>query len=91
MIESDCTEVAYVLITNRYDWAVHAEDFIARRTRLPFLNKAAATEAVPIVVKLMAKELKWDRRRQKEEENRCYEFLKSFGGPQPVEDAAASK
>ena len=51
----------------RYEWAVQADDMIARRTRLAFLNKDKAIAAIPRVVELMAKELKWDVAKQKSE------------------------
>jgi glycerol-3-phosphate dehydrogenase len=64
---------------------MHAEDIIARRTRLAFLNKAAAIEAIPVVVQIMGKELKWDKTRQKEEIVRCISYMKHFGGPDPAD------
>jgi glycerol-3-phosphate dehydrogenase len=58
---------AEVLYAVRYEWAVYADDVIARRTRLAFLNKNAALRAIPRVVELMAGELGWDEDRQQEE------------------------
>ena len=38
---------AEVIYAARYEWAVRADDIIARRTRLAFLNKDAALAAIP--------------------------------------------
>ena len=73
-------EVVYAV---RYEWARRAEDIIARRTRLAFLNKVDAINAIPIVVDLMGEELNWSTSRKKEEINRCTEFMTHFGGPVP--------
>lgn len=43
------------------EYALTAVDMIARRMRIAFLNRRAAHEALPKVVKLMAKELKWNK------------------------------
>ncbi len=56
-----------MLYAVRHEWAVYADDVIARRTRLAFLNKNAALRAIPRVVELMAQELGWDEDRQYEE------------------------
>ena len=36
-------------------------DFLARRTRLAFLNAQAAADAIPKIADIMAKELKWSK------------------------------
>lgn len=51
------SEVRYAV---RYEYACHAKDFIARRTRLAFLNVQAARECLPRVAEIMAEELGWD-------------------------------
>ena len=43
---------AEVIYAARYEWAVQADDIIARRTRLAFLNKDAAIAAIPRCVAL---------------------------------------
>ena len=58
---------AEVIYAVRHEWAVYADDIIARRTRLAFLNKNAALRSIPRVVELMAPELGWDEDRQLEE------------------------
>jgi glycerol-3-phosphate dehydrogenase len=75
---------AEVVFGVRYDWVMRPEDFLARRTRLAFLNKDAALRAIPRVVQLMARELKWNRARQSAEIQRCVEFMRHFGGSKPV-------
>lgn len=74
---------AEVVYAARCEYAQHAEDIIARRTRLAFLNKEAAVAAVPRVVQLMAGELCWDEEQQQREGRQCLEFLDHFGGPTP--------
>lgn len=57
------------------EYAVRAVDFLARRTRLAFLNAVAAQEALPHVIEIMAKELNWDSRKRKEETQHAQAFL----------------
>jgi glycerol-3-phosphate dehydrogenase len=73
-----------VIYAARHEWALYADDIIARRTRLAFLNKNAALQAIPRVVDLMAGELGWDEDRQREETRRCLEYMRHFGGPTPA-------
>ena len=58
------------------EYARTAVDVLARRTRLSFLNVLAADEALPRIIKIMAKELKWNEQREKVG-NRldCHSFL----------------
>ena len=81
---------AEVIFAARYDWAMHANDFIARRTRLAFIDKTAAVNAIDRVVELMANELKWDKNRCDAEKEHCYEYLQHFGGPEPLQEGIAS-
>lgn len=74
---------AEVVFGVRHDWVVRPEDFLARRSRLAYLNKEAAMRAIPRVVQLMTRELKWDRARQSAEMQRCVEFMRHFGGSKP--------
>jgi glycerol-3-phosphate dehydrogenase len=53
-----------VLYAVRHEYAQTAVDVLARRTRLAFLNAQAALEALPKVIDIMSRELKWDKRRQ---------------------------
>ena len=72
---------AEVVYAARCEWALRAEDVLARRLRLAFLNKNDALRAVQPVVDIMAKELGWSEARRREEVRRCREFLDTFGGP----------
>lgn len=57
-------EFPYIDAEIRYgcrEYACTAIDMIARRLRLAFLNAQAAQEALPIIVDIMAEELKWSK------------------------------
>ena len=43
------------------EYACTIVDFLARRTRLAFLNAEAAADAIPRIAEIMAKELKWSK------------------------------
>ena len=75
---------AEVVYSIRYEYARKAEDILARRMRLAFLNKKDAIRAIPVVVELMGDELHWSSSRRKQEIVNCNEFLKHFGGPEPL-------
>jgi glycerol-3-phosphate dehydrogenase len=77
---------AEVVFAARHDWALHANDFLARRCRLAFLDKDAATASINRVVELMGKELLWDEERMAWERTHCHEYLQHFGGPRPLDD-----
>ncbi|KAI5062327.1 hypothetical protein GOP47_0022866 [Adiantum capillus-veneris] len=68
-------EVAYCA---RNEYCETAVDFIARRSRLAFLDTKAAAKAVPRVVEILASEHKWDKARRKLELRRADDFLKTF-------------
>ena len=72
-------EVRYAV---RHEYAQTASDVLARRMRLAFLNAQAALEALPGVIDLMAKELKWDSSRQAKEWRETMKFLASMGLPE---------
>jgi len=74
-------EVHYA-VQNEY--AQTAVDFIARRSRLSFLNAGAALDVLPRVITLMGDDLGWDVTRRREEWHRAREFLVSMGLPPPV-------
>ncbi|WVQ85348.1 hypothetical protein IAT38_007513 [Cryptococcus sp. DSM 104549] len=66
----------------RCEYALTAVDFIARRTRLSFLNVQATVESLPRVLDIMGEELGWDQARKEQEFDNTIEFLKSMGMPQ---------
>lgn len=68
-------EVVYAV---RHEYCTTVEDFLARRTRLAFVDTAAAVQAVPRVAELMAGELGWSAARRREEVDRALAFLKTF-------------
>ncbi|KAK4750242.1 hypothetical protein SAY87_027691 [Trapa incisa] len=68
-------EVAYCA---RYEYCESAVDFIARRSRLAFLDTDAAGRAVPRVIDILASEHNWDKSKKKEELEKTMRFLKTF-------------
>ncbi|KAL0907637.1 hypothetical protein M5K25_022056 [Dendrobium thyrsiflorum] len=68
-------EVAYCA---RQEYCESAVDFIARRSRLAFLDTAAARRAIPRVIEILASEHKWDKARKKHELQKAKEFLETF-------------
>mmetsp|Transcript_2551 Transcript_2551/g.6840 ORF Transcript_2551/g.6840 Transcript_2551/m.6840 type:complete len:688 (+) Transcript_2551:71-2134(+) len=68
-------EVAYAA---RYEYCTGVEDFLARRTRLAFLDARAAEQALPRVVAILGKELKWGWFRRRKELAQGKEMLKTF-------------
>lgn len=63
----------------RAEYAASVPDFIARRTRLSFLNVEATVEALPRVIELMSEELGWDKKRRDAEFTNAIDFLGSMG------------
>ncbi|MFS7949089.1 putative glycerol-3-phosphate dehydrogenase [Helianthus anomalus] len=68
-------EVAYCA---RNEYCESAVDFIARRSRLAFLDTDAASKALPRVIEILAVEHDWDKSRQKEEFQLATKFLETF-------------
>ncbi|XP_050210773.1 glycerol-3-phosphate dehydrogenase SDP6, mitochondrial [Mercurialis annua] len=68
-------EVAYCA---RQEYCESAIDFIARRSRLAFLDTDAAGRALPRVVEILATEHHWDKARQKHELEQAKKFLETF-------------
>ncbi|GFQ06902.1 glycerol-3-phosphate dehydrogenase sdp6 mitochondrial [Phtheirospermum japonicum] len=68
-------EVAYCA---RHEYCESVVDFIARRSRLAFLDTDAAGRAVPRIVQILAAEHNWDKSRQKQELQKAQEFLETF-------------
>ena len=50
-----------------HEYACNPIDFLARRSRLAFLDVRAAEEVLPKVIDLMAAELNWSSQRKKTE------------------------
>ncbi|CAI0442658.1 unnamed protein product [Linum tenue] len=68
-------EVAYCA---RNEYCESAVDFIARRSRLAFLDTDAAHRALPRVIEILASEHKWDSKKQKQELEDAKRFLETF-------------
>ncbi|ODO07343.1 glycerol-3-phosphate dehydrogenase [Cryptococcus wingfieldii CBS 7118] len=66
----------------RCEYAVTAADFVARRTRLGFLDVQATVESLPRVLDIMGEELGWDRARKEVEFDEVVGFLRSMGLPE---------
>lgn len=65
----------------RVEYAVKATDFIARRTRLSFLNVQATLDALPRIIEIMGSENGWDQKRRETEFQDAMYFLQSMGLP----------
>ncbi|EJU03376.1 DAO-domain-containing protein [Dacryopinax primogenitus] len=70
---------AEILYGVRYEYALTAVDFIARRTRLSFLNAQAALDSLPTVISVMGDELGWGVKRRRQEWIAARNFLDSMG------------
>lgn len=68
-------EVAYCA---RNEYCESAVDFIARRSRLAFLDTDAAGRALPRIIEILAAEHSWDTSRQREELHKAKQFLETF-------------
>ena len=68
-------EVSYAC---RYEYCTNVEDFLARRTRLAFLDVRAAEQALPRIVQIMGKELGWGVFKRWAELTRGKAFLSKF-------------
>ena len=55
-----CSQVAYAV----REYACSAIDVLARRTRLAFVNVHAAQEALPRIIEIMSRELKWSKQEE---------------------------
>ena len=75
-----------VVYAVRYEMCRSAVDFLARRSRLAFLDVAAARHALPRVVDLMGKELRWSSVgwKYKQEMKAAEAFLKTFEAERDV-------
>ena len=81
---------AEVVYACRQEYCETPEDFVARRTRLAFLDRPACLDALPRVVELMAGEKGWGRGRRRAEYARAKEFLETFEA-KPGSDGGGGK
>ncbi|PKI82702.1 glycerol-3-phosphate dehydrogenase [Malassezia vespertilionis] len=70
---------AEVRYATRMEYAAKVADFIARRSRLSFLDTQATIEALPRVIDIMGEELNWTETRKLEEFKEAIYFLASMG------------
>eukprot|EP01132_Coremiostelium_polycephalum_P003316 gene3316-4155_t len=69
---------AEVLYAVRKEYACTAQDVIARRTRLAFLDNKKSIEALPKIINIMAKELNWNNDKKKSETQETLSFLNTM-------------
>ena len=69
---------AEVIHAARSEYCLSTRDFLARRSRLAFLDVRAASAAAPIVNQLLAKELGWGFFKARKELRETIAFLKTF-------------
>lgn len=75
-------EFPYIEAEVRYsiqEYACTIVDFLARRTRLAFLNAQAAADAIPKIADIMGKELQWSKAKKQAEIEEAQEFLGAMG------------
>ena len=65
------------------EYACTIEDILSRRTRLAFLNRAAALEALPKVADILQQTLGWTSKVKKAQIEAATRYVESFGGPEP--------
>jgi glycerol-3-phosphate dehydrogenase len=63
------------------EYAQTAVDVLARRTRLSFMDAQAALEALPSVIEVMGRELRWSKDRKEREWTQTVRFLGTMGLP----------
>lgn len=76
---------AEVLYCIEREYCETAVDFLARRCRLVFLNGKAALAALPHVVRVMGRELKWSEQRIKKELEDGHKVIASFSCSIPAQ------
>lgn len=69
---------AEVVYCAQNEYCEKVEDFLARRSRLAFLDVSAANDAIPRVADLMASTLSWSEERKQSEIVSAQEYMKTF-------------
>lgn len=72
------------------EYARTVEDVVCLRTRLAYLNVAAAGEAIPRVAEIMAEELGWSAEETLGQIAQAKAAVAEFGGPVPHDDKTGS-
>jgi glycerol-3-phosphate dehydrogenase len=65
------------------EYARTVSDVLTLRTRLAFLNAAAAAQACPRVAEIMAEKLGWSAEEKEAQVSEAFALLSAFGGPIP--------
>lgn len=63
----------------RSEYAATVSDFVARRSRMSFLNVEATVQALPRIIEIMGAEMGWNQQRKEIEFEETVEFLGSMG------------
>jgi len=63
-----------------HEYACNVEDILSRRTRLAYLNREAALEALPRVAELLQDELQWTTQVTQEQVQAAQAYVASYGG-----------
>ena len=71
--------IAELKYSMKYEYARTPLDFLARRTRLAFLDAREALNVVDGVVEIMKSELKWDKATAKKLANEAREYISHMG------------
>ncbi|KAI5955024.1 GUT2 [Candida jiufengensis] len=71
--------IAELLYSLKYEYPRTPVDFLARRTRLAFLNAREALSAVDGVVEIMSKELGWDKETTEKMRKDAKKFIGNMG------------
>eukprot|EP01129_Flabellula_baltica_P000652 TRINITY_DN10625_c0_g1_i1.p1 TRINITY_DN10625_c0_g1~~TRINITY_DN10625_c0_g1_i1.p1 ORF type:complete len:757 (-),score=189.99 TRINITY_DN10625_c0_g1_i1:1154-3424(-) len=74
-----------VLYSVEREFAQRAVDFIARRSRIAFVDAQKASEVLPRVIEIMGDALNWSPERRVDEEELAKEFLVTMGLPKNSE------
>ncbi|EGW35775.1 uncharacterized protein SPAPADRAFT_58979 [Spathaspora passalidarum NRRL Y-27907] len=71
--------VAELKYSIKYEYTRTPQDFLARRTRLAFLNAREAFKAIDGVTEVMAHEFKWDKKTTEKMKNDAAEYISRMG------------
>ncbi|GMF56415.1 unnamed protein product [[Candida] boidinii] len=63
----------------KYEYARTPVDFLARRTRLAFLDSKSALDSIDGVVEIMSKELNWDKSKKNKERLNAIHYISHMG------------
>lgn len=69
---------AEVVFAVEQEYALSAEDFLARRTRLAFVDQEVASSVLTTVVNVMGTLLGWGRRQKSHDTAKCLDFLETM-------------